>query len=177
VFWVFVLEYSFAFWQWQFSNCDEIPENVDNPAQVIEHLEKVDCISFFTDNMANSFRPYFLQALSEIGLYTYDTEPFIGLLEYASKPSFNFTLPKNYKVKFNVGQMQNINKWLQNESENFIYIYGEYDPWSASAVELIKGKTNALKMVKPKGSHRTRIASFYLEQQNQITDSLNKWLD
>jgi len=109
-------------------------------------------------------------------MYTYDTQPFGGLLEYAQKPNFNFTMPKGYKAKFNDTLMHSINKWLQNESKNFIYIYGEYDPWSAPAVQLIDGKTNALKMVKPKGSHRTRIASFYEDQQNQIADSLSKWL-
>ncbi len=171
-----VLEYSFAFWQWQYSNCKEIPDNVNNPVQIIEHLEKVDCISFFTDKTVHVFQPYFYQALTEIGLYTYDTEPFAGLLEFAQKPDFNYTLPKGYKAEFNDTLMQSINKWLQNESENFIYIYGEFDPWSAPAVQLIEGKTNALKMVKSGGSHRTRIASFYVEQQQQIADSLNKWL-
>ncbi|MEN8120206.1 MAG: S28 family serine protease [Bacteroidota bacterium] len=171
-----VLEYTFAFWQWQYSNCKEIPENIDNPTQIVEHLEKVDCVSFFTDETANFFRPFFYQALTEIGMYTYNTEPFAGLLEFAQKPNFNFTMPAGYEAKFNDTLMQSINKWLQNESENFIYIYGEYDPWSAPAVQLIDGKTNALKMVKSKGSHRTRIVSFYEDQQKQIADSLSKWL-
>ncbi len=171
-----VLEYVFAFWQWQNLRCDEIPENISEPTQIIEHMEKVDCISFFTDETVNYFRPFFYQALTEIGVYTYNTESFAGLLEYATHPDFNFTMPVGIEAKFNDTLMHSINKWLQNESENFIYIYGEYDPWSAPAVQLIEGKTNALKMVKPKGSHRTRIASFYEDQQKQIADSLNKWL-
>ena len=130
----------------------------------------------FTDKDINYFRPFFYQALTEIGFYTYDTEGFAGLLEYASKPNFNFTMPQGYEAKFNDTLMHNINLWLQNESENFIYIYGEYDPWSAPAVQLIEGKTNALKMVKAKGSHRTRIATFSEEEQQQIADCLSKWL-
>jgi len=172
-----VLEFSFAFWQWQYSSCDEIPENVDNPADIINYLEKIDVISFFTDNSVDYFRPFFYQGLTEIGMYTYDTEAFAGLLKYAQKPNFSFTMPKGYEnASFNDTLMYSINKWMQNESDNFVFIYGEYDPWNAPAVQLIEGKTNDLKMVKPKGSHRTRIASFYEDEQKQIADSLNKWL-
>lgn len=171
-----VLEYTFAFWQWQYSTCEEIPENISDPVKVMKHLEKVDCISFFTDETVIFFRPFFYQALTEIGFYTYNTEAFAGLLEYAQKPDFNFTMPEGYEAKFNDTLMRSINQWLQNESENFIYIYGEYDPWSAPAVQLIEGKTNALKMVKSKGSHRTRISTFYEDHQQQIADSLSMWL-
>ena len=171
-----VLEYSFAFWQWQFIDCSQIPDNVNNPVAVIKNLEKVGCISFFSDGDVKAYQPYFYQAQTEIGIYTYDTEPFTGLLKYATKPSFEFTMPEGYKAKFNDTLMLSINKWLQNKSENFVYIYGEYDPWSAPAVQLIEGKTNALKMVNPGGSHRTRISSFLENEQKQIADSLNKWL-
>lgn len=172
-----VLEFSFAFWQWQYSSCDEIPEKIDTPAAIIEYLEKVDVISFFSDKSVNYFRPFFYQGLTEIGMYTYDTEAFAGLLKYAQKPNFSFTMPKGYEnAAFNDTLMHSINKWLQNDSKNFVFIYGEYDPWNAPAVQLIDGKTNDLKMVKPRGSHRTRIASFYQDQQRQIADSLNKWL-
>jgi hypothetical protein len=40
----------------------------------------------------------------------------------------------------------------------------------------LSGKTNALKMVKKGGDHRTRIKSFPEVEQAQILDSLTTWL-
>ena len=144
---------------------------------IINYLNKVDCISFFSDESVDLFRPFFYQGLTEIGMYTYDTKPFGNLIKYAQNPNFKFTLPKGYEdVSFNKELMQSINKWVQNDSKNFVFIYGENDPWGATGVNLIDGKTNNLKMVKPGGSHRTRIKSFTIDKQKQILDSLNKWI-
>ncbi len=172
-----ILEYSFAFWQWQFVSCNEIPTRIDEPDKIMEHLNKVDCISFFSDESVNYFRPFFYQGLTEIGMYTYDTKPFGDLIKYAHNPSFKFTMPKGYEnAPFNEKLMRSINKWLQNDSKNFVFIYGGNDPWYSTGVRLIKGKTNDLMMVKKGGSHRTRIKSFTLDEQKQILDSLNRWI-
>jgi len=172
-----VLEYEFAFWQWQFSSCEEIPTKIDDAEKIIEHIEKNDAISFFSDESIESFRPFFYQALTEIGFYTYNINTLKKLLVYADNPDFNFTMPKGIEAKFNDTLMQSVNNYIQNDANNFIYIYGGSDPWSAPAVELIKGKTNSFKMVKKDGSHRTRINSFSNDKKNRIIDSLKVWLD
>lgn len=73
--------------------------------------------------------------------------------------------------------MRAVNNFLQTNGNNIIYIYGEYDPWSASAVQLISDKTNALKMVKAGGNHRTRIKSFDDKEKEKIYGKLEDWLD
>ena len=172
-----IMEYPFAFWQWQFVSCNEIPQTMDNPQKIIEHLNKVDCISFFDDKGVDYFRPFFYQGLTEIGMYTYNPKPFGNLIKYAHHPNFRFTMPKGYEnAPFNDTLMHSINNWLQNKSKNFVFIYGGNDPWYAPGVRLIDGKTNDLMMVKKGGSHRTRIKSFTIEEQQQVLDSLNKWL-
>ena len=172
-----VLEYEFAFWQWQFSSCNEIPTEINKPEEIIAHIENVDAISFFSDKSIETFRPFFYQALTEIGFYTYNINTLKKLLVYADNPDFNFTMPEGITAEFNDTLMQSVNNYIQNDANNFIYIYGGSDPWSAPAVELIKGKTNSFKMVKKGGSHRTRISSFYNEEKNRIIDSLKVWLD
>jgi len=57
-----------------------------------------------------------------------------------------------------------------------IFIYGELDTWSATAVELT-GETNSIKMVKKDGNHRTRIRSFDESEQKIIIDTLLDWMD
>ena len=172
-----VLEYEYAFWQWQFCSCADIPVQIEKPEEIIAHLETVDAIAFFSDDIIVNFQPFFYQALTEMGFYSYNTIPFNGLLKYADNPDFNFTMPEGIVPKFNDTLMKSVNDYLQNKANNFIYIYGEDDPWSGTAVELIDGKTNSFRMIKKGGSHRTRINSFYNEEKNRVIDSLNVWLN
>ncbi len=55
-----------------------------------------------------------------------------------------------------------------------IFIYGELDAWSATAVELT-GETNSIKMVKKGGHHRTRIQSFEGRELETIYNTLENW--
>jgi hypothetical protein len=85
-------------------------------------------------------------------------------------------MPEGVKEEFNPQLMQNINEWLQKEGDYMLYIYGEDDPWSATSV-VPSDSTNAVKMVNPGGSHRTRIKSFPGEMKDSIYDVLETWLD
>jgi hypothetical protein len=74
--------------------------------------------------------------------------------------------------------MQGIKSYLDVSAEKILFIYGEYDAWSSTAVELTdKSKNRELyKFVKPKGDHRTRINSFSLDKQQSIYDIIDGWI-
>ena len=57
-----------------------------------------------------------------------------------------------------------------------IYIYGEADPWGATAAE-IKPGSGSLKMVQAGGTHAAKIATLSPEQRKQVIETLEKWLD
>jgi hypothetical protein len=71
--------------------------------------------------------------------------------------------------------MYNIYTWLRDHGNNIIYIYGETDLWGATAIEL-SGRTNAIKIVKPGGSHRTRIGNLPPGELNRVYSALEEWL-
>jgi len=68
-----------------------------------------------------------------------------------------------------------VKKFIQTTNEELIFIYGEFDPWTASAFE-VPQKHNFLKIVKPGGSHSARIGNLPPEQKKQVTDKLEDWL-
>jgi predicted enzyme related to lactoylglutathione lyase len=170
-----VFEYPFAFWQWGTTDCTTIPTDKESPSTLVKHLDKVAGLDWISDQGIERMQPFFYQAMSEIGMYGYDTEPFKGLTSYTSDVIFDFTFPKGEQVVFNPEFMQRVDVFLRHYAKNMIFIYGEYDPWSATAVEL-SGQTNSIKIVKKGGSHRTRISNLPENQRNQILDSLNAWL-
>ena len=72
--------------------------------------------------------------------------------------------------------MQKVNQWVRTEGDNIIYIYGENDPWSATAVHLTP-ETNAIKLVKSGGNHKTFINDLSKAQKAQVYNALRKWLN
>lgn len=171
-----VLEYGFAFWQWQNTICEEIPDTNASNKDLFEHLLKGSMLDYFSDQDVSTILPFFYQAYSEIGYYGYDISEFKDLLQEVKEPTSRIFLPESLNPVFDCSAMHDVNNWIQKNGNNIIFIYGEYDSWSSTAVELT-GETNALKMVKEKGTHRTRILSFDKEDQNRIKDSLEVWLD
>jgi len=169
-----ILEYSFAFWQWG-ASCSDIPTSNAPNDELINHFFSVSDPSYFSDKDILNIQPFFYQALTEIGYYGYDITPFRELLKTVKQPSYDFSLPKNVSVHFDPQLMHDIYLWLQDNGNNFIYIYGGNDTWSATAVRLT-GRTNAVKMVKSGGCHTTRIKDFIGDDKKKIYSALEQWL-
>ncbi|MBT8378462.1 MAG: peptidase [Ignavibacteria bacterium] len=170
-----VLEYGFAFWQWQNAGCDVIPNSNATNEELFNHLKAGSLFSYFSDNDVERYNSFFYQAYSEIGYYGYDISELKDYLTEVKEPTSKIFIPKGSTPTFNCGLMQKVNTWLQKNGNNMLFIYGEYDTWSASAIELT-GETNAVKMVKDKGSHRTRINSFEGEKLENIYTTLENWI-
>ncbi len=171
-----VLEYNFAFWQWQGPDCDVIPGEGATVGELFDHLKDKRSFNYVEDSNFGRLSPFFYQAFTEIGYYNYDTTPFEGLLDYAQEGTSRIFDPSGADMKFNSNVMLDIRNWLRTNGNNMLYIYGEYDPWSAPAVGLT-GRTNSIVMFHPKGNHKTRIKSFSKEDQHYIFSKLEEWLE
>jgi hypothetical protein len=170
-----VLEYGFAFWQWQFTSCDQIPDTTDSNEELWNHLQKGSSYTYFSDQEAIPNIPFAYQAYTQMGYYGYDISDLKDLLTEIKEPTSKIFLPENLRPEFDCS-MQAINSWLQKYGNNMIFIYGEIDSWSATALELT-GETNAIKMVLKDGTHKTRINSFNQEDRTFIIKTLEEWLD
>lgn len=169
------LEYSFAFWQWS-GNCAEIPDNSATEQEMFDHWKSIAPFSFFYDQDIDNDRVFTYQALTEIGFYDYDIKPFKKYLKDTANITFNFKIPDSIKVEYNSESMQDINTWIQQDGNFMLYLYGENDPWAATAVNP-SDKTFSVKMTNPGGNHRTRIHSFPDDMKENIYTLLESWLD
>lgn len=171
-----ILEYSFAFWQWGKYKCQDIPSSNSATKELFDHLIRVSGMDFFDEISLKPSLAFYHQALTEIGMYSYDVELFKQYINYENDLTFNHVFPNDPIRKFNPESMQKINKWLQNDASKMLFIYGEYDTWSATAVDL-KENDKCKKFVNPEGSHGTRIRSFPPEMKNEIIKTLEEWLE
>jgi len=171
-----VLEYPFAFWQWGFIPCQTIPDKNSADSTILKHLLAVSPMDYFADEGIAGIWPFFYQALTQIGYYDYDTTGMGQYFDHINTLDFTFCAPPGTHPKYKKKYMKKVDRYLKKNDEHMIFIYGEFDPWSSTAFEPEEGKTNALKIVKPGGSHTTRIRNLPEEQQKQVYDSLERWL-
>lgn len=171
-----ILEYSFAFWQWGNTTIDKIPKSNASASDLFAHLAKASPFNFFDSKKIKQQQPFFYQALTELGMYSYEVAPFKKYINYDKDLTFDFTLPEGADGTFNPKSMLAVNQWLQTKAEKMLFIYGEYDTWSATQVDL-KDNTKCQKFIHPTGSHGTRIKSFTPEMQTKIVQTLETWLN
>lgn len=172
-----VLEYEFAFWQWGSVPCDSIPL-AGNDETVFRHLASVGDPRYFADQGLEYFEPFFYQAMTEIGYYGYDFDRLAGLLKHArnsEKPEFQFSAPQGPEYVYDYEFGQRVADFIREDAGHFIFLYGEFDPWSATAADPGDNE-NCLKVVKEGGSHRTRIMNLPEESREEVLNSLEEWL-
>ncbi len=172
-----VLEYPFSFWQWG-SPADEIPAPNANNKVLFDYLVKMVGPDYFTET---STTPFFVQAAKELGYYGYDVKPFKGLLSIKSSKGYLdklFFADSLRGIKFDQTLAKDIDREMINNDHKMIYIYGEYDPWSAAMAKpsYFKGKQNMVLLVEAEGSHKARISTLSMSQRHKAWDLLRKWL-
>jgi hypothetical protein len=173
-----VLEYEFAFWQWGSVPCDSIPLDGDDE-KLFRHLADVGDPRYFADQGLEYFEPFFYQAMTEIGYYGYNFDRFAGLLKHArnsEQPEFQFSAPQGPEYVYDYGFGRKVAEYIREDAENFIFLYGEFDPWSATAADP-GDNDKCLKVVKEGGSHRTRIMNLSDDRRDEVLDRLEEWLD
>ena len=173
-----VLEYEFAFWQWGSVPCDSIPLDGDDE-KLFRHLADVGDPRYFADQGLEYFEPFFYQAMTEIGYYGYNFDRFAGLLKHArnsEQPEFQFSAPQGPDYVYDYGFGRKVAEYIREDAENFIFLYGEFDPWSATAADP-GDNDKCLKVVKEGGSHRIRIMNLSDDRREEVLDRLEEWLD
>lgn len=153
------LEFPFAFWQWG-ASCNEIPDTSVSDSTLYSYFTTISEPDYFTDEGSKQYQSFFYQAERELGYYGYDITPFEGLISISSAKGYleKYMLPEGCTVTYHPETSLMVDRFLKTKAKNIVLIYGETDPWSATAAELNPDHSN-WKIVAPGGSHKTRIQS------------------
>lgn len=171
-----VLEFSFSFWQWGYP-AFTIPENTASDEELLNYLLMVDEPGYFAEGGDTS--PFNYQAAHELGYYGYDLSQFKDLTVVQDTKDYytKYMMPKGAEnVKFDTRLYKKLYKFLETTDAKMMFIYGEWDPWSAVKVPDFH-KDNIKIFIEPGGSHRSRIYTMPLEMRVEAVDTLEKWLE
>lgn len=182
-----VLEFPFAFWQWGYKT-DIVPNpKTATDKEMFDFLIKTSGPDYFAEGGTTA--PFFVQAAKELGYYGYDTKPFKGLLSIEDAKGYlnQLFVPQSQKFVFDKYLYKDIKRFLSKTKSKMMFIYGEFDPWSAVMPEAPvkneklkakgKGRETMHLFVEPGGSHRARINTLPKEMKEEAIDILTKWLE
>lgn len=172
-----VLENSFSFWQYYApDNCGNIPDNnvVDD---YLNALLNTSDIYAFSDEGIKEFEAHYYQAVTQCGYYGYSIAPFKKYLHYfKDNPSAAFP-PKSVAIKpFDISLNQKVQKWLDENGNNMIYIYGGYDTWTAAGI-VPANNVNSRRFVIPRTNHATaRVKNMDIAMQQDFIQTIHKMI-
>jgi len=168
-------EYTFSFWQW-YGKCDDIPGINPNAQDIFDHVNNTVGWSFYSDKTIERLYASYYQHMVELGYYGFQKKHIYDLIEKVKQPDNLFFVADAKDIpEYNGDYMQNVWNYATNKGNNFIYIYGEYDTWTACAITP-SPKLNSLKMVKKGATHSVRIKDFSADDKNNIYTALEDWL-
>ncbi len=172
-----VLEYSFAFWQWV-GDSDKIPSKKEADDKIFQHLIAVSGPEYFSIEGAEPILPFFYQAAKELGYYGYETETLAEHLKIGTAEGYfnKLFLSKEMRVDFYTQTSKDLHSFLNEKAKRTIMIYGEYDPWTAAAPN-VSANQEIIKVVKPGGTHATRIMNLPEEDKNMVLSTLKGWME
>ncbi len=170
-----VLEYPISFWQWG-HECSKIPDKDASTEEMLEYLIEVVGFGLYSDKGVKYFEPLFYQAMTELGYYGFQTNGLHHLLKYATEPTNTIFAPVP-QLKFDGSLSKKVYAWIRESGDRILYVYGELDTWSATAVNPSR-KTDALKiMMKGRAHHDARIQNMERQDKEKVLEALNRWLN
>lgn len=172
-----VLEFPFALWQWG-RMTDQVPSSNEDMDVLFRHLMIVSGPSYFALEGMEGIKSFFVQAAHELGYYGYDVKPYKEYLSIKTAKGYlhRIFLDEEMVLGYNKKTSKAVRKFIKNTDAKILFVYGEWDPWTASGFE-VPDKDNFLKIVKPKGSHSTRINNLPADQKKQVKAKLEEWLE
>ncbi len=172
-----ILDYPFTFWQWGYS-CDEIPDENISLDEAIEYFVSNDPLSLFSNSDMDYFGSHYYQSATEMGYYGYEIKNFKNLVKALptnTNPHATF-LPNKMIVDFDNTLLKKVHRWIKNDGNKFIFIYGALDTWSACAIQPSKKVDSKWFFLKGKHHGNARIKEMNEEELEELIFTLEKWL-
>ncbi|SMF82438.1 S28 family serine protease [Pseudobacteriovorax antillogorgiicola] len=181
-----IVGFPWGFWQYSsVDNCPNLPDTnsqaTDFARALLEPPASGDIPELEFDLVSEtSFDfdlnpPYLYQAARELG------SPLqIGNID-AIADSLTFITPESLQ---NIPQdpthdpsvMEDIQKWVQDEGDRILFIYGENDPWTGSPFDL-GSNDKIFRYIAPAGNHGANIMGLGPEDRQQAMAQLSQWLE
>ncbi len=172
-----VLEYEFSFWQWG-ESFKEKDYSVMSDVKILQLLINSGIFQYFSSKFMESKLPFFYQAYTELGYYSYNTTKVFNYLKaYKTTTISNefFVISLGYDLEFDNSNVLSYLEKFKKEDPATIHIVGGNDPWSATMPN-VDGLKNSLVIRDDDGSHFVRIKNLPYDLRIRVLKYIEKEL-
>jgi hypothetical protein len=174
-----VIDTYWGFWQYTTaddpnSGCPSIPTGTLSDPDLVSWGQGV--FSGSTDDGIWPYVPYYYQAATQLG----DADPFeshfSGLLAHPGTATARHYVPASITVPaFDPAPMADIQDWLSTDGQSVVFVYGEFDPWSAAQYDL--GQSfDTFKGIAPADNHFSQMFNLGPMDQETAMQKVEAWL-
>jgi hypothetical protein len=176
-----VIELPFAFWQYgnptdPSTGCSAIPGPDADPSALSDYLAQVNNVADgYGDDGFVTFQSYYFQAGTQLG------GPAAKLSHLRDERHHDYSLsmymPEGNTVPYSNAAMLDVKNWVETQAEGIMFVYGEFDPWSAGAFPAGAPGHDMYKYVVPGGNHGSQFTLLAPEDRAEAVGTLSRWLE
>jgi hypothetical protein len=175
-----VLEAPFAFWQYgnpdnPSDGCDAVPTAGASDDSIFAYFENITDLGNYADGGFEYFSPYYYQAATELGAPAVRDAHIASELEHRATYSVDRYGPPGVPMAFSDAAMRDVSDWVASEGRGLLFIYGEYDPWSAGMFELGQS-VDSHRFVAPAANHGAQLRSLTEADRRAATAVVRRWM-
>jgi hypothetical protein len=144
------------------------------PDELFGYLQKINDTSNYNDESIGEFKPYYFQAATQLGspdVYT----PHLEILRRYDYDISQYT-PRGVNVWYSNSAMQDVGLWVKGQADKIIFVYGEFDPWTAGAFATTETGRDVKSYMAPKANHSAKFTKLSPNEKSEVVAKLSKWL-
>lgn len=172
-----ITELPYVFWQYKSPTdpsvgCHKIPSSTASASQLLTFMQWVNDASQYSDNQYEAFWPYYFQAGTELGGPAAKRSHLQNLAHDYSLAQY---MPKDGKdASYSNALMRDVEKWVKEDAKHIMFVYGEYDPWTAGAFPQGQGE-DMHHFVVARGNHGANFTHLKAQDRQEALRVLEGW--
>lgn len=174
-----ILEMPFIFWQYEDADlCSEIPGAGASARQIFNFLDRVVFVNGYSDDALTYYEAYFYQSATELGGPAVGETGLEDLLRYPGQDGPEILPPIGVEKSFDPAVMPMIERFVLEDAERVLFIYGENDPWSTNAFAVSSNNDSYRLFVTGRdGNHNSDIDKLSSADRTFALGKLSEWLE
>lgn len=173
-----ILEMPFIFWQYEDADlCSAIPGAGASARQIFDFLDRVVFVNGYSDDALTYYEAYYYQSATELGGPAVGETGLEDLLRYPGQDGPEILPPIGVEKSFAPAVMPMIERFVLEDAERFLFIYGENDPWSTNAFAVSSNNDSYRLFVTGRdGNHGSDIDKLSSADRTFALGKLSEWL-
>ena len=163
-----------SFWQYYgVTQCSGVPATTATDAAMFTFLDTISPPSDSDDEQTGFFDAYYYQAYFQLGYPDGGAAYLTPYLMYTDA-DYAGSFPTAQPVYDGGIAMHDIDTFVEQSGSRLLFVYGQWDPWTAGAFTL-GAATDSLLLVQPQGTHNSEITELAASDTTAALTKLAAW--